>query len=141
MAIKYKSVERAEPGIAGGGERKHYASIVRSEQVDLRKFMREIADRHSINMPDVIAVLESFMDLAGLYLLEGRTINMGQLGYFSPSIRSNPQESPEEVKRNSIRSFHVNFRPSILLKERLMSARFQKVSNGVEEPEEEVPAE
>lgn len=141
MSVKYKSVERAEPGVAGGGERKHYATIVRSEQVDLRKFMREIADRHSINMPDVIAVLESFMDLTGMYLLEGRTINLGQLGYFSPSIRSNPEESPEEVNRSSIRSFHVNFRPSVLLKERLMSARFQKVSNGQVGETQEVPTE
>lgn len=138
MSVNYKAVEKGQPGVPGGGDKKHYASVVLKEQVELREMMRQIADRNTVNMPDVIAVVESFLEMFGQYIVDGRSINLGQLGYFTPSIRSYPEESAKDVNRSTIKDFRVNFRPSLLLKERLAAVRFQKVTDGEEgELEEE----
>jgi hypothetical protein len=39
MAIKYKGVQRAQPGVAGGGVKKFYASIVIDGEVTVKRRM------------------------------------------------------------------------------------------------------
>ena len=43
MPISYKTIIKGTPGVAGGGEQKYYASIVRGRKIDLRTFVEEIA--------------------------------------------------------------------------------------------------
>ena len=95
---------------------------------------------NTLNTADVFAVLESFLQMSIRHLSEGRSIDMGQLGTFSPSIRSLGEETSKEVDRNSIKMFKINFRPSGLLKDRLSVVKFEKVSNG-QAIEETVPDE
>ena len=84
--------------------------------------------------PDVFAVLESFLQMCVCHLSEGRPIDMGQLGSFSPAISSRGEELAADVDRQ----LNINFRPSGLLKERLSTVKFEKVSNG---SPRETPAE
>lgn len=140
MAVMYKTIARGEPGVAGGGEKKYYAAIVRGRKLDLRSFVEEIAEMNTLNTADVFAVLESFLQMSVRHLSDGRAIDMGQLGSFSPSIQSFGEDAADNVDRNSIRRFNINFRPSGLLKDRLSTVKFEKVKNGnlVEEEEEPV---
>lgn len=140
MPIMYKAVPKGTPGVAGGGEQKYYASIVRGRKVDLRTFVEEIAEMNTLQTPDVFAVLESFLQMSVRHLSDGRAIDMGQLGSFSPAISSQGEETTGEVDRQSIRKLNINFRPSGLLKERLSIVKFEKVSNDTLE-EEETPAQ
>lgn len=133
--IKFKSVEKGEPGVLGGGTPRFYASIVRNEKVDLRTLVEEIAESNTLNTADVLAVLESFLQMSTRHLSKGSAIDMGQLGTFSPSIQSLPEETAGDVDQNSIKRFKVNFRPSRILRDRLALVKYKKVSNGaVEEP-------
>ncbi|MEP5610884.1 MAG: HU family DNA-binding protein [Cyclobacteriaceae bacterium] len=133
--IKFKSVEKGQPGVPGGGDTKFYASIVRNEKVDLRTLVEEISESNTLNTADVFAVLESFLQMCTRHLSKGSSIDMGQLGMFSPSIHSLAEETAGEVDQNSIRRFKVNFRPSALLQSRLSTVTYKKVSNGVAEEE------
>lgn len=129
MSVSYKAVAKGTPGVEGGGEVKYYASIVRGKKLDLRTFVEEIAQMNTLQTPDVFAVLESFLQMSVKHLSEGRAIDMGQLGTFSPSIQSKGEAEPKDVDRNSIVRFKVNFRPSSLLSERLSVVKFEKVKN------------
>lgn len=127
MSTMYKVVARGKPGVAGGGEQKYYAVIVRGRKVELRDFVEEIAEANTLQTPDVFAVLESFFKACAKHLSDGKAIDMGQLGMFSPSIQSAGEVSPGTVDRHSIKKLKVNFRPSLLLKKQLSIVDFEKV--------------
>ena len=63
------------------------------------------------------------------YLSQGKIIDMGQLGSFVPSLLSNAEETSEEVDSNTIKRLKINFRPSSLLKDKLSTVKYQKVSS------------
>lgn len=88
MKISYKAVERGQPGVSGGGDKKFYASIVRGRPVPMRTIIEEIAELNVTNTAVVLANLESFLQLAGRYLMRGKQIDLGQLGTFTPSVQS-----------------------------------------------------
>lgn len=136
MSVIYKPIKKGQPGVVGGGLPKYYAAIVRGRKLDLRSFVEEIAEMNTLNTADVFAVLESFLQMSTRHLSEGRTIDMGQLGSFSPSIRSTGEDTPEAVNKYSIKGFKVNFRPSSLLKDRLSTVKFEKVTNSKLQEEE-----
>ena len=130
MSVKYKAVPKGQPGVAGGGEIKFYASIIRDERVTLRTFLEEIEELNVVNSAVFFAVLETFLQKVNYYLINGRSVDLGQLGTFSPSISSSGEVNPEDINDYSIRRFKVNFRPSKILKKRLSRVEFDKVSNG-----------
>lgn len=134
----YKSVARPEPGVAGGGQIKYYATIVRERPVGLRKFANSIARTSRLNSSDVFGVLETFLDNLHEYLEEGRIVKLGDLGSFTPSINSIGTETAEEVSKSSIVRFKINFRPGPFLRKRLSQVEFSKVTDeasAVPEPE------
>ncbi len=134
MSISFRAIPRTQPGVEGGGEIKYYAYIVRGKKVDLRTFVEEIAELNTVNTADVFAVLESFLQLSVRHLSQGRPIDMGQLGSFSPSLRSKSEDSAKEVTSNTIGHLKINFRLSRLLNDRLSRVRYEKVG-GTEEEE------
>lgn len=96
MKISYKAVERGQPGVSGGGDKKFYASIVRGRPVPMRTIIEEIAELNVTNTAVVLANLESFLQLAGRYLMRGKQIDLGQLGTFTPSVQSRGKKRPRK---------------------------------------------
>jgi len=133
MTVLYKSVPKSQPGVVGGGRVKYYASIVREQPVNLRRFAEDISEMSSLTTGDVFGVLELFMRRLNFYLEDGKIVRMGDFGSFSPSIGSSGSISPEEINRNSITKYRVNFRPSQVLADRLTQVKFAKISNGIPE--------
>lgn len=128
MSVMYKAIAKGLPGVVGGGEKKYYATIVRGRKVDVRAFVEEIAEANTLQTTDVFAVLESFFKSCGKHLSEGRTIDMGQFGIFTPSLSSAGEATLEEVDKNSIKKFKVNFRVSQLLSKQFSIIDYDKVS-------------
>lgn len=138
MTVLYKSVPKGQPGVAGGGQIKYYASIVREQPVNLRKFANDISKMSTLTTGDVYGVLELFMDRMHNYLEDGKIVKLGDFGSFSPAIGSSGSDNPEQVNQTSITRFKVNFRPSKTLSKRLalVNLEFEKVGDGTisEEP-------
>lgn len=129
MSVKFKSIARKQPGVAGGGSIKYYAAIVRKEKVDLRKLMAEISDMHFVHPGAVISVLEAFLLRVNHHLTDGRAIDLGQLGTFYPSISSSSEDEQSAVDSLNIERFKVIFRPSQLLRKRMSRAEFEKLAD------------
>ncbi len=138
MAILYKAVPKGQPGVAGGGQMKYYASIVREQPVNLRKFAEDISEMSTMTTGDVYGVLELFMRRLHNYLEDGKIVRMGDFGSFSPAIGSTGTDTPEGVNRTSITRLKVNFRPSIVLSKRLSYVEFHKVNYGTTTEEEQL---
>jgi predicted histone-like DNA-binding protein len=126
----YKTVPKTQPGVAGGGQIKYYASIVRDRPVNLRKFASEISAKCTLNTGDVFAVLELFLQQLDYHMEDGRVIKLGDLGTFSPSLHSNGELTPEKVSSVNISNYRVVFKPSAYLADRLSRVKFEKMSNG-----------
>jgi len=133
MSVKYKVAPKGRPGVVGGGEIKYYASIVRGEKVNLRTLLNEIEELNVANPAVFFAVLETFLQKVNYHLINGRSVKLGQLGTFSPAISSSGVDDPDDVGKNTIRRFKVNFRPSQILAKRLSRVEFDKLSNGIPE--------
>ncbi len=133
MSIQYRAIRRAEPGgrtpgVAGGGQHKYYAGIVREREVSLRKIVNQISSRSTVTTADAFAVIENFLTLLPEHLLEGRTVNLGQFGRFKMYLRSRGHETPEQVSIFSIKGTKMAFIPSQDLKDGMAAIKFSKVA-------------
>jgi predicted histone-like DNA-binding protein len=128
MSVQFKVVRRAEPGVVGGGQYKYYASIKRDREVNMRRFVNAIWARSTVNVADVYAVIETFLQLIPEFLLEGQAIDLGPLGKFKVNIRSMGHMEPESVSAYSISNAKLLFVPGFELKEKLSTMRFVKAS-------------
>jgi predicted histone-like DNA-binding protein len=129
MSVQFKSLAKGQPGIAGGGEIKYYATIVRGSKVDLRTLLDDISELNIVHPGAVLGVLEAFLSRVNYHLTNGRAIELGQLGSFYPSISSSSSELSEEVSTSNIQKFKVVFRPSKLLRKRMSLVEFNKVAD------------
>lgn len=135
MAVLYKVVRKSQPGLVGGGNHKFYASIVRQQPVELRKFASEISKMCTLTTTDIYAVLESFLERLHTYMEEGRIIRLGDLGSFTPSLSSAAEITPADVDQFSINKMKVIFRPSQELSYRLSNVKFLKTGTAEDSSE------
>jgi hypothetical protein len=80
MSIQIKSVERGQPGVAGGGTKKYYASPVHGKEITLEGLTKAIEKTSTVNGADIRAVLYAMVEEAVAGLEDGRIIRLGDLG-------------------------------------------------------------
>ena len=130
MAVQYKAKAIGKPGVKGGGEIKYYASIDREKRVRFPMILEEIAELNVAHHGAILAVMETFISRIYYHVINGRGVELGQMGSFYPSITSYPAETPNEVRSENIKKFKVIFRPSKRLKKQMNMVEFEKIANG-----------
>jgi predicted histone-like DNA-binding protein len=126
MPIKFKSQERGEPGVAGGGVRKFYASIVTGEEVAVDAIVKEIEKFSALSEPDIRGVIIALENVIQDKLANGHIVRLDKLGSFYPAIKSGPSETPEQVSAANVKSAGINYRPGSRLTAALKNAGFKK---------------
>jgi predicted histone-like DNA-binding protein len=111
MAIKYKSVWRAQPGVVGGGAKKCYASTVIDGEVTVDDLVKEIEKFSSLSEPDIRGVIVAVENVIGNKLADSKMVRLEKLGTFYPTLHSEGKEKEEDVDNHAIRSVWVNYRP------------------------------
>ena len=127
MPIKFKVIERGQPGVAGGGEKKFYASANVSGEMTLAGLTRSIEKISTVSGADIRAVLYAMVDVMKDSLAEGNVVRLGELGSLRINISSNGMPTVKEVNSSSIKSAKVVFTPGRDLKSILGSLRYQKI--------------
>lgn len=127
MAIKFKIISRGEPGVAGGGNKKHYASAVADGEQDLDGLTRQIEKISTVSGADIRAVLYATVDVMIESLQNGRIVRLGDLGSLRTSISSEGYLDEKDVSASSIKSSRVIFSPGKRIKEMLKIVKFQKI--------------
>lgn len=126
MPIKFKVIERGQPGVAGGGEKKFYASAVTDGELTLAGLTKAIEKSCTVNGADVRAVLYALVDTAIDSLADGKIIRLGDLGSLRMSLSSEGKTKAEDVNANTIKGSSVIFTPGPKIKEMINSAKYQK---------------
>lgn len=127
MTLKYKVVKQAEPGVKGGGEYQYYIRAVERGKVDVEELARNIASRCTLTHMDVQMVLLALAEVIPKMLLDNNSVELGKLGIFSLSLKSDPSPSEEEATWRKIKGVKVNFRVGKEIQEKVKSTSFKKL--------------
>ncbi len=125
--IKYKLVERRNPS-KPEATKKLYATPVLSGKKTLKAISVDIVEKSSLTRGDVNSTLDNLVDQIPKYLLDGNSVNLGDLGTLRLSFSSEGVESAEEFNASMIKNVKIIFTPGKDLKKKLADASFQKSS-------------
>ena len=128
MPVKIKSVAKTQPGVAGGGNVKYYASTVTDGVMDIDDLTKAIEKISTVSGADIRAVLYSLVDVTADGLARGANIKMGDLGNFRISVSSEGKDTPKDVTANAVKKVSIIFTPGKRLKETLNNLKYTKVS-------------
>ena len=129
MKVNYVVIARPIPRSLNG-ETKYYAIVKKKDKVTTRDMMENIAFNTSLRTSDVSSVLESLFTDIPRYLLDGRTIEAGDLGNFYLTLNSEGTETEEEFTMFHIKNVRIRFRPSSVLKKKLGMIDYIRAENG-----------
>ena len=126
--INYKVSKKGTPGVVGGGQQKFYATTAPSELFTLRKLATQISKRTTLSVTDVIATLESFLEIIPEHLAEGDRVKLGEFGTFRVSIKSKGSDAEDDVSAENIIGNKIVFNPGKLVKSTLKTIEYKKLS-------------
>lgn len=127
MAVKFKVIQRGQPGVEGGGTRLYYASPVADGETDVEELTTLIEKISTVSGADIRGVVYSLVDIAVQQLSNGRIVRLGDLGSLRVSLSSEGHEAEEDVSAASIKGARIIFTPGSRLKGMLKAVSFSKV--------------
>jgi len=106
----YKSQARKNPQTS---EVKYYPAVVLSkEPVKLEALIEKIVEATGVTRPDVKSVIAALEQNVIEALRDSRSVRLGDLGSFRPTITGKGKTTAKEVSADCITSVHVHFTPS-----------------------------
>ncbi len=126
MAIKFKIIERGQPGVVGGGTKKFYASPVMDGELNLAEMTKAIEKICTVSGADIRAVLYALVDVSIDNLANGTIVRLADLGSMRISLSSEGKATAAEVTSAAIKSTSVIFVPGTRIQEMLDAAKFEK---------------
>jgi predicted histone-like DNA-binding protein len=127
MALKYKIVQQAEPGVKGGGQFHYYLRAAGRELITTDMLAERLARQSTLSTVDIKAVLWALTDTIPELLMNNYSVEVGELGIFSVSMKSGPADRIEEATWRNIRDLKVNFRIGKRIQEKVKNANFERI--------------
>lgn len=128
MSIKYKVIQRGQPGVSGGGVQKYYASSNISGKQTLEDLTDLIELSSTVSGADIRAVLYSMVKVMQSSLADGKVVQLGELGTLRVNISSRGETTEEDVTAFSIKGAKVVFTPGNDIKNMLKTLKYEKRS-------------
>lgn len=125
MSIKFNVVERGNPSNREA-PKKFYPSIQSSGRVTTRELAEMAAQRSTLSKMDMMAAIESFLEIIPEQLAKGNIVELGEFGSFWLRSTSEGAETPEEVRASQITSILPRFNPGKVFKHVLDGIEFVK---------------
>ena len=126
MSVQFSVMQRINPSNPQA-PRKFYAVAKSRDQVNLRHLSNEIARISTVSSIDTMAVLEALITILPDYLIEGRSIKLGEFGTFRLTLSSEGAETEEDFNSSMIKKVRLKFRPGKLISNALKSVNYQKL--------------
>ena len=116
---KRRIVVGATPGV------KFLAVLVRSSLVSQEDLIKRISGASALAEGDVLACLRQLQIEIASATMNGQTVELDQLGNFTPYVLATAKETLEEVDASTIKRTRVNFVPNKLFKTKLKSSGYE----------------
>jgi predicted histone-like DNA-binding protein len=128
MPIKYKVIERGQPGVIGGGEKKFYAKMVLDGELTIDEITKIIEKFSALSEADIRGVIIAVENVVQDAVAAGKIVRLEKLGSFSASLSSEGEETADKVTKASIKKTRVNYRAGKRISKAVDDADFRKVS-------------
>lgn len=128
MAIHYVLTKRASFKPASS-QHKYFAVQKSTGQETLDEMIAEISMRSGFDAIEVQTIVETFVELIPERIAEGKIVQLGRLGSFFLTIRSEEVDKHEDFNNSLIKGNRLNFYPSELIERELEKVEYQKVVN------------
>jgi predicted histone-like DNA-binding protein len=119
-------IQKAQPGVAGGGTKKFYASIVMDGEVTIDTLVKDIEKFSSLSEPDIRGVIIALENVIQDKLADSKMVRLEKLGTLYSTLSSEGKDLEEEISAHSIRSVSVNYRPGVRILKTLKDAGAKK---------------
>lgn len=126
MTIEYKAVRIVTPVKKDGEDHKFYPRVCNRGKIDLYDMAEQIASMSTFSESDVHGVLTAFISQIPHFLLNNKSVELGDLGTFSLHISGEGVEKAEQINAHKIKGVKMAFRPSTRIKQKLKWAKFKK---------------
>ena len=126
MSVKYKVIEKGQPGVAGGGVKKYYATSVFTGEKNLEQLTKGIEKISTVSGADIRAVLYAMVDVITEELSDSQIVRLGELGSLRLNVSSDGKDTSKDVSATAIRSTKLVFTPGKKLKEMQQTLKFEK---------------
>lgn len=127
MAIKFNLVEKPQPGVAGGGVKKWYASAKADGEISIDELTVEIEKFSALSEADIRGVIIALENVIINQIVNGKIVRLDKLGSFYPSLSSEGAVNETDFNVSFIKGAKINYRPGKRISEALKVAKFQKV--------------
>lgn len=128
MPIKYKLLEKGQPGVAGGGQKKWYAAVANDGELSIDDLVKQIEKFSALSEADIRGVIIALENVIQDGLSNSKIIRLDKLGSFYPSLSSEGVARAEDFTSAHIKQAKVNYRPGKRIVNALLTATFKKKS-------------
>lgn len=127
MAIKYKLLERAEPGVVGGGTKKWYASVVTDGEMSVDDLVKAIEKFSALSEADIKGVIIALENVIQDALADSKIVRLEKLGTLFPRISSEGVANKQDfVAKSHIRATKVLYKPGSRIANAMKNAGFER---------------
>jgi predicted histone-like DNA-binding protein len=126
MPIRFNLVQRGNPA-KPEAPKKYYPSIQSSGRMTLRELAELASDRSTLSTVDIMAAVESFLDIIPEALADGKIVELGDFGNFWLRSTSEGVERAEDVRGRQITSLLPRFNAGKEFKRALRTAEFERI--------------
>lgn len=128
MPIKYKVVERGEPGVKGGGTKKWYANTTTDGELGVDDLVKQIEKFSALSEADIKGVIIALENVIQEALSNSKIVRLDKLGTLYPTLSSGGADTEKDFSQSLIKSVSVNYRAGKRILDAMKSAGFEKVS-------------
>lgn len=129
MSVQYDLIE--SPDIRQTGEQQPlYPRIVSKGTIDQNEFLDRVSKFTGLSRSLLSGAMESFQTELRDLLANGWNVELGNIGYFSASLKCPPIMNKKEIRSTSVSLKNINFRASSLLKKEVANQmRLERYGN------------
>lgn len=128
MPIKFNVIERPEPGVKGGGNKKWYASITNNGELGIDDLVKQIEKFSALSEADIKGVIIALENVIQEALSNSKIVRLDKIGTLYPTLSSGGADTEKDFNQNLIKSVSVNYRAGKRILDAMKSAGFEKVS-------------
>ena len=111
---------------------KYHARVVTNSAVDLDNIVDNISQRCTLSKGDILAVINELSFEIANGLLNGKNVNIPELGLFSLSLKAPKDANPKTTHAQHIKVKRIEFRAGHELKQKVLpNARFERTPDKV----------
>ena len=124
MALFYNKTQRTNPS-QPAAPKKWYLIVKSIGRMTEKQVAKEISDETTLNPKEAEMAIYQFQKVLTKALLDGKTVQLGELGSFQITVKSKGVDNESEVTASLVERVNLRFTPSKELKSNLSKAQFK----------------